>query len=120
MLKPAPSQIVGEITLELNSDTINATFIPEVETRDNLVFHTAILGFDIENEIQAGENAGRTLLHDFAVIAYDNKDATVDNNAFATNMQIPQPEKYVEVKAIVVWVSESNSQSPLQVVGDWL
>ena len=122
MLKSMAPKDVGEITLQINSDQLNAEFIPEIGTRSELVFHTAILGFEIENEIQAGENAGKTLYHDFAVLAYDSKNVSIGNNGFTTNMQIPQPSftHKVERKAIVVWVSELNSQSPLQVVGNWL
>ena len=120
MLKPATPLNVGEITLQIDSSQLNATFTPEIETRDSLVFHTAVLGFEIENEIQAGENNGKTLRHDFAVIAYDSKNVSLENNIFTADLQIPQSKQEVGRKAIVVWVSESDSQSPLQVVGNWL
>jgi hypothetical protein len=122
MLKqPAPLQ-VGEITLQINSGQMSAQFVPQVESRDHIVFHTAVLGFDIENEIRSGENKGKTLLHDFAVVAYEKMKVSVGNNMFETEMAIPVPSSILDVrrKAIVVWVSESNSQSPLQVVGNWL
>ena len=120
MLNPATPENVGEITLQINSSQLNAKFMPEIETKDKLVFHTAVLGFEIENEIQAGENAGKTLSHDFAVIAYGSQDVSLENNIFTANMQMPESKLEVGRKAIVVWVSESNSQSPLQVVGNWL
>ena len=122
MLKRTPPQYVGEITLQVKSGHLYAEFVPQVVTGENLVFHTAVLGFDIENEIHAGENAGRTLIHDFAVLAYANKNVSLSNNKFATDMAIPMSNSIKDVrrKAIVLWVSESNSQSPLQVVGNWL
>ena len=120
MLKPAAPVDVGEITLQINSDTLSANFTPQIEINDELVFHTALLGFDITNEIQAGENAGKTLYHDFAVIAYHKKNVSLENNTFATDMQIPRSKQNVGRKAIVVWVSEPSSQSPLQAIGNWL
>lgn len=120
MLKPAAPVDVGEITLQIQPDSIIATFDPQIVVSDDLVFHTAVLGFDIEKEIQAGENAGKTLHHDFAVIAYDKKKVTHDNNTFATDMLIPQAKHNAVRKAIVVWISDLNSQAPLQAIGDWL
>ncbi len=116
---PAPLN-VGEITLHINADAISAQFIPQIKVNETLVFHAAVLGFDIENEIQAGENAGRTLQHDFAVIAYNKKIVTLENNKFATDMHMPRSKYRAGRKAIVVWISSSDSQSPLQVVGNWL
>ena len=120
MLNPPTSVNVGEIVLQINSSQLNAKFTPQIETKNKLVFHTAVLGFDIENEIQAGENSGKTLRHDFAVIAYDNKNVSLDNNAFTTDIKLPQSTQEAGRKAIVVWISESNRQSPIQVVGNWL
>ena len=103
MLEPAEPVQVGEITLQINSGTISAKFIPQINIDETLVFHAAVLGFNIENNIQAGENAGKTLLHDFAVIAYDSKIVSHDNNTYATDMQMPQTEYSAERKAIVAW-----------------
>lgn len=118
--QPPASVDVGEITVDIDLDSLSATFIPKIASIDHVLFHTAVLGFDIEKDILAGENAGKTLYHDFAVIAYDNQSVTLDNNKFSIEMQLPRAEKPVKRKAIVVWVSETGSQSPLQVTGSWL
>lgn len=120
MLTPAAPLAVGELTLQINSDTLSANFVPRIKIKDDVVFHTALLGFDIEKEIMAGENAGKTLYHDFAVIAYNNKKVSLDSNAYVVDMQIPRTKQNVGRKAIVVWVSDSSSQSPIQVTGNWL
>ena len=48
---------------------------------DELIFHAAILGMNIESRVDAGENSGETLYHDFVALGVVsvplNKTATI-------------------------------------------
>ena len=113
-------QEVGEISAQINTGTVSAEFKPEIVTNKTITFHIAVLGFDISSEIEAGENSGKSLNHDFAVIAYDQVMANKENDTFVANLDLPQSEIEAPKKAVVVWVSEASSQFPVQVVGNWL
>lgn len=82
-------------------------------------FHAALLGCGIDVAVKAGENAGRTLRHDFTVLAYTNgalgaSDPPSAEFTFATPRDLP------EERAIAVWVTRRQSTLPLQAVGGML
>ena len=110
----------GELAAEVSGEDISVHFNPLIKTSDALLIHIAILGFEISNQIEAGENRGKTLTHDFVVLGYDAHKAQTTENKFNLSMKLPKTNVQVDKKAIVVWVSDLDSQSPLQVAGNWL
>ncbi len=104
----------GRLVAEVEGDRISATYSQTAET---LVLNIALLGFDIESEIAAGENHGETLPHEFVVL---NHTRHVGENG---RWQVTLPEnRYHEVKrfAVAVWVTSQDSLKPLQATGGWL
>jgi hypothetical protein len=76
--------------------------------------HAALLGFDIVDAIPAGENAGRTLRHDFVALGYQSEPLvggaatiTVKSNLAA------KPERF----AVAVWVTREGDPTPVQAAG---
>ena len=94
-------------------------------TSNTLVVHAALLGFGIETLVKRGENAGRKLTHDFIVVDYENALLSGSGgNAHAQQnvASLPLPTNtHIKVKkhALVVWVSDTNDPSPLQVAASW-
>ena len=103
--------------------------------RSDFTAHAALLGFGIETSIKRGENAGRKLIHDFVVIgyeqaslplmAYENQQPAKARNEHAVvsvkgHLAVPD-SKHIKTtrKALVVWVSQSNDPSPIQVAASW-
>ena len=111
---------VGQLSAEIEDQKISIQFDPLVGIDENLIVHCAVLGFDITNEIGAGENRGRTLTHDFAVLGHNAEVVSLKNGSFNLVTQLPKQSLPAERKALVIWVSETDNQSPLQVAGDWL
>ncbi len=92
-------------------------------TSNTLVVHAALLGFGIETSVKRGENAGRKLTHDFIVVDYENALLSSNgDNAQQYVATLPSPSN-THIKAIkhalVVWVSDTNDPSPLQVAASW-
>ncbi len=75
--------------------------------------HVAWLGFDQRIPVKAGENAGRTLQHDFVVLTHE----------VASARAFPLVLKAAEIgsaKAVAIWVSRHGQTVPVQAVGGWL
>jgi hypothetical protein len=87
----------------------------------HLTVNVAWLGMNISSDVRAGENAGRTLVHDFVVLDFQSKvaDFTIKDGISA---QFPAPvirSASDRPAAIVAWISYDDG-SILQVTGGWL
>ncbi len=111
---------VGQLSAEITGQKVSVHFDPLIDMDTNVIVHCAVLGFDITNEIGAGENRGRTLTHDFAVLGHSAQVASLENGSFNLVTELPRQSLPAERKALVVWISEVDNQRPLQAAGDWL
>lgn len=103
---------------EVDEAEIVVRFLKGKSTR--LRVHAAVLGFGIETAVPRGENAGKRLHHDFVVIGYERLD--IASKDFDGPVRIPFPatvDVSHERRSIVVWLSERNDPSPLQVAAGW-
>jgi hypothetical protein len=86
-----------------------------------LELHIAVLAFGVTTKVDAGENAGRTLEHDFLVIGYEHTALRRTTAGFTASMHMPHT---VAVKAkryaLAAWVSRGDDPTPLQAAGGWL
>ena len=80
----------------------------------------AILGFDMTTEVVAGENRGRTLTHDFVVLALARTDIEKNGSLYETEFALPQHDWHAPVLALAAWVGERARVKPIQAVGGWL
>ena len=127
--QPLPNRVAplsGALHASVQNNIIKVSFnYINRSTSNTLVVHTALLGFGIETSVKRGENAGRKLTHDFIVVDYEN--ALLSRNGDNAHAQqyvssLPLPSNtHVKAKkhALVVWVSEANDPSPLQVSASW-
>ena len=84
-------------------------------------FHAALLGFDLNSDVKAGENRGRKLEHDFVVLALANAASVKNGDSFQSELVLKSnltdaPKRL----AVAAWVTSSKSLQPLQAVGGWL
>ncbi len=84
-------------------------------------FHVALLGFDLISDVKAGENRGRKLQHDFALLALTEVAAVAESNAFEGVVTL-KPALTVSPGrlALAAWVTPRQSLAPLQSLGGWL
>ena len=75
--------------------------------------HLVPLGFDQKIAIKAGENAGRTLQHDFVALSHE----VIPVKSFPVVLKSPATDS---AKAVAIWISRSGENAPVQAVGGWL
>ena len=79
--------------------------------------HVALLGGGISSFVRAGENAGRTLRHDFVVLRL----ATARLESGAAELKLPdEAVAGVTTRALAIWVTRLGELTPRQATGGWL
>lgn len=111
---PASAEKAGVLAVECADDgTCRVAFAPAGDYE----VHAALLGGGIVSSIRAGENEGRTLRHDFVVLALKTARLTAGTADFS----LPKStDKAVVRQALAVWVTRRGELIPLQATGGWL
>ncbi len=120
LLKVNSDEAVGRLSLEVNHDRVSALFDPATPTSRPLELHVAVLGFGLGTEVEAGENAGKTLKHDFVVLGHTRVAMHRHEDGLTAQTALPEPRFESSQKAIAAWVSVAGDPSPIQAVGGWL
>ena len=113
---------VGVLTVA-SSDTklwwVN--FNPAKDSGARYEIHAALLTGGIVSDVKAGENSGRQLQHDFAVVDLVQIGMT-SSNGLAHGRFIINTVKFNagSTRALVVWVTLANEIQPIQAAGGWL
>lgn len=110
----------GVLKLEINDDQATVIFTPTKVTSTKIKVSLAILGFDLQTSVKAGENRGKKLAHNFVVLGMNHATLERKDEQFITRLAVPTPKIISKRYAIVAWVNESGKQEPLQAVGGWL
>ena len=112
---------VGVLEARVSGKTIDARFDPnEGMGEEKLVLNIALLGAGLSTEVEAGENDGRTLNHDFAVLAYEQVPLQREIDFYGASAEMPATEFDARRLALALWVSTVESQAPIQATGGWL
>jgi hypothetical protein len=82
-----------------------------------LELNIAWLGFAQQTEIEGGENAGKTLTHDFVALRFEQHGSSKAQQQFTWRLTANQPP---QAQAIVAWVSRIGHPSPIQTTGGWI
>jgi len=117
-----PEATPGVLEISVKDDLVIARFTPkQVDGNRRLVVHVATLGFDITSSIDRGENAGRTLEHDFVVLG-DNAMALerAEDGSLTAKLSLPTLRAESKRRALAAWVSYSRDAEPLQATGGWI
>ena len=111
---PAPAQEqTGNLRLSITKEGIVAEFVPANGASDDVDLHIALLGFDLNTKVRAGENRGRDLRQDFVVLSLSSERMIAGKAEIALN---PDPR----AGALAAWITSSNQTEPIQAVGGWL
>ncbi|MFL6584730.1 MAG: DUF1223 domain-containing protein [Chthoniobacterales bacterium] len=76
----------------------------------------ARLGFGIKSKVDAGENSGKNLLHDFVVLSFARSSIDTEPR----DVQLPPNKADTTRKALVAWVTRRGELTPIQATGGWL
>ena len=116
---PAPlSKNPGQLKGQLTNGDLQIEFSPHQE-HQQLVATVVLLGVDLVSDVDRGENADRTLRHDFAVLSEQSLPLNKDQNArkYTATTQLPEQPA---ANAIAIWVSQGAALRPIQATGGWL
>lgn len=125
--KPIPSLRVetGALTLDVFPGAANVRFAFPVGSRPIMpgapVAHVAVLGMGLSRNIKAGENKGKTLVHDFVVMDYQRVLLREENDSWTgvgkwRVTKPAEPNRY----AVAVWVTTDEHTEVIQAAGGWL
>jgi hypothetical protein len=78
----------------------------------------ALLGNGLVSRVSSGENSGRTLRHDFVVLALKSELLERSGGEYTAVVELgPSPTSASESLGFAFWVSTGRSQAPVQAVG---
>ncbi len=81
----------------------------------------AVLVNGLGSDVAAGENAGRHLNHDFAVLSLITRPLAGGTNGWTGSFIVdPRPKGISGRLALAVWVTHAGKLEPLQATGGWL
>ncbi len=120
-----PMEVGGDVgVLTVSSADTNlwsASFVPAKPTDTRYEIHAALLVGGLNSDVQAGENRGRRLQHEFAALNLVQMAMTTSNGT-ATGRFITDTARSNVKKdlAIAVWVTQAGKLEPIQATGGWL
>ncbi|MEM7404587.1 MAG: DUF1223 domain-containing protein [Pseudomonadota bacterium] len=108
----------GRLQAAIDGERIEAVFDPHRKLPAPLELHMAILGMGLSTDVEAGENAGKRLDHDFVVLRqyrWALREEADGKQSMASDFRLPRSN--AQSLAVAVWVSSPGTQMPLQAVG---
>jgi len=97
------------------------SFVQEKPTGAPYEIHAALLAGGIVSEVKAGENKGRRLNHDFAVVNLVQIGMTMSNGVAKGKFILNPPQASAgKTLALTVWMTRAGQLEPLQATGGWL
>ena len=103
-----------KLTVDLEERNVSVK-LDSKEADVSLVAHVALIGFDQQSNVTAGENHGKTLSHQFVVLDKQQKTANGSQWTFV----IPDSE-ISNRQALAVWITPTNDMRILQATAGWI
>ena len=109
---------VGVLSLTTDGRKVTVHFIPADPVHGRLEVHVVLLAFGVVVPVNAGENKGVTLRHDFLVVSDTGSGLTLNKDSYDASLNLSPP---VLVKAayyaLAGWVSAADDPTPIQAAG---
>ena len=97
------------------------SFNPAKDSGARYAIHAALLAGGIVSNVKAGENQGRRLNHDFAVVNLVQIGMTTSNGVAKGKFSLNPPRAGAgKTLALTVWVTRAGQLEPVQATGGWL
>jgi hypothetical protein len=112
----------GVLTVESGDRKLwRVSFNPAKAAGTRYEIHAALLAGGIVSNVQAGENSGRQLQHDFVVVDLLQIGLTTSNGVAKGRFIINAPKVNAgKTRALVAWVTQADELEPVQATGGWL
>ena len=112
--------VAGNLMVRLDQQTVQASYQPGGREHNRLVLNIAVLGFDLVTTVEAGENRGKQLHHDFAVLGYKTAPMSAAEDGYTGTTQLPPVTIHAPQCGIAVWINNEGDLAPLQATGGWV
>lgn len=110
----------GILKATFHDDDAIAEFTPARRYQTPLMLNIALLGFDLSTRVDAGENAGKILAHDFVVTDFQQIAQAPQAGRFRWKLPKILNGIAKDVSGIALWVTAVDDPTPLQATGGWL
>jgi hypothetical protein len=110
----------GELTVSISGEDISARFDAPHHKYGEIVLHVAVVGMNLETRVQAGENKGKSLHHDFVTLGVVSTRLDQAGTTYEASAQLPDISLNPTEVGIVAWVSDDKTQAPIQSTGGFL
>jgi hypothetical protein len=120
---PTSAGVNTGILTVTSSDTNRwqVSFAPANTGGGNHEVHAALLASGLSSNVNAGENRGRLLRHDFAVLALVKAAGVRSGDGVQGEFVLSRPRNAAESElALAVWITPAGRLEPLQATGGWL
>lgn len=114
------SEATGSLSLTVAGGNFEGYFASASSDTGNLQLSVAILGMNLETQVRAGENRGKTLYHDFVVVGFSSVELEYEDGNYTAAGKLPDTFVNATDLAIVAWISNGEQQAPLQAVGGFI
>lgn len=119
---PAPSaEKPGKLRVTVEEGTkLEVSFFSSVGRAEPLVVEIAPLAQGVNTSVQRGENAGKTLQHDFVALALLTATLVPSSDGvYSARLSLPETTS-APIASIAAWVRLANSAVPIQAAGGWI
>ncbi len=120
---PGPAKANPGVLKAITSDSVHwrVLFTPSTPGLTDYEVHAAVLGGGLISSVQAGENRGRQLAHDFAVLTLANASVAFHSGMAQGEFALAAPKLSAENSlALAVWITPKGRLEPIQATGGWL
>ena len=118
---PASDKAAGVLSAtSADGKTWKIDFEPAAKSPAEWEVHVAQLGAGITSHIGGGENGGRTLAHDFVVLAQQDAPLAAHDGHASASLTIATPSQTAPRRALAVWVTRRGELAAAQATGGWL
>jgi len=115
---PRRSENIGTLSVTLTGGTEVAATFTGGKLR-SVVLEVALLGGNLESDVNRGENKGRKLHHDFVVLQFARIDMAIDGDRWTGATSFPKESRRAKPSALVAWVKQGETDPPIQATGGW-
>ena len=117
---PTSDAPAGALSLWRDNDRMIVRYKPVSSVTADWEAHLAILANGLEVAVTRGENAHKTLRHDFVALVLEHKIMRQMAGSAVTEFALPQPPPIIGTKhAIAAWVTSAGKLTPAQATGNW-
>lgn len=106
----------GKLRLNLEDEKLSAEFEPRQPFHEPLILNVAWLSMNLQTEVLAGENGGKTLKHNFVCRNWQQLESHAIKGRL-TWRKILEKSQVEKADAVVVWVSTPSNPKPIQTTG---